>query len=285
MAKQTYFKLINAAKTQLTKAGKDPEAIVYVLLERKQWTMTDFLVNQQQAMPLIEQRQLAADIKALLADEPPQYLVKRSWFYGLPFYVDSRVLIPRMDTEILISWVLTDYPDIKQLKVLDLGTGSGILGLTLKQQHPDWQVTLADISTDALAVAKLNAAKLKLDVTLVQSDMFANIAAKFDLIVSNPPYIGVQERDVMDASVLKYEPQIALFAENKGLAFYQHFFTTVSQYLKAQGRFYMEFGFRQKAALKALLQTELPTAGIAFHKDLAQKDRVLRGIINSGTNQ
>lgn len=282
MANQTYFKVFQAAKAKLANHQGAFDALMYVFLERKNWTQTDYLVQQQQVMPAVEQTQLAQDMTLVLQDLPPQYIVNRAWFYGRPFYVDQRVLIPQYDTETLLAWVLEDYAQAKALKVLDIGTGSGILAQTLKLEHPDWQVTATDISADALAVAQKNATALQADVTLKQGDLWAPVQGqKFDLIVSNPPYIAATEKAVMDVSVLKYEPEIALFAPAAGLAFYQNFATTVQTYLQPKGRFYLEFGYRQKQALQKIFQQSTPQVTLTFKQDLAGHDRALKGELKS----
>lgn len=281
MAPQTYFKVLQAAKQKLTAAGKYFEDLMYIFLTRKHWTQTDYLTHQQAVMPIDEQAQLKKDVAALLANQPPQYLVHQAWFYGRPFYVDERVLIPQYDTETLVQWVLQDFDTTKPLRVLDIGTGSGILALSLKLAHPQWLVTATDISQDALNVAQQNAKQYDVSVTFLQGDLFAPVLGQtFDLIVANPPYIAVTEQGAMDDSVRLHEPEIALFAKEAGLAFYRRFAQSAAPYLSAQARFYLEFGYQQKAALSQLFATEMPQASLTFQKDLAGQDRILCGRLN-----
>ncbi|MFD1671240.1 peptide chain release factor N(5)-glutamine methyltransferase [Agrilactobacillus yilanensis] len=278
MANLTYFKGLQAAKAQFEAAGKNFEDLMYVFLTRQHWTQTDYLVNQQQVMPSTVQTQLKADSQQLLADVPPQYIVHEAWFYNRAFYVDENVLIPQFDTETLVAWVLADYPADQPLNVLDIGTGSGILAITLKLARPNWQITATDISEAALKVAAKNAKKLDAALTFKQGDLWAAVAdQKFDLILSNPPYISRSEIGVMDKSVWRYEPEIALFAAENGLAFYQRFAEAVSAHLTASGQFYLEFGYQQKQALAKLFQEGLPQVSLAFKQDLAAQDRILRG--------
>lgn len=278
MANQTYFKVLQAAKQTVEAQHRSFDDLMYVFLARQNWTQTNYLVRQQQIMPIAEQIRLKQDLALILQDVPPQYIVHQAWFYGRSFYVDERVLIPQYDTETLLDWVLGDYQKPQQLSILDIGTGSGILAATLKLERPDWQVTATDISKDALVVARKNATALQANVTFLKGDLWAPIQdQRFDLIVSNPPYIAESERSVMDQSVLKYEPEIALFAQNSGLAFYQDFALAVKQHLKPKGRFYLEFGYQQKQALQRIFQELVPQVDLAFHQDLAGHDRVLRG--------
>ncbi|MCH4170954.1 MAG: peptide chain release factor N(5)-glutamine methyltransferase [Lactobacillus sp.] len=282
MAQETYYKVLAQAKQTLDQQGIAFDDLMYVFLQRQNWTQTDYLVQQQQIMPAAVQKQLKQDMAALLKQVPPQYIVHQAWFYGRPFYVDERVLIPQYDTENLVAWVLADYPENEPLRVLDIGTGSGVLAITLKLARPNWQVLATDISPAALTVAQKNAQALDARVDFRQGDLLAPVSGqRFDIIVSNPPYISQREKAVMDASVLAYEPHLALFAENDGLSFYQRFFKTVPPYLTFAGTFYLEFGFQQKAALKQLSTQFLPRVEVTFKQDLAGQDRLLRGKIIS----
>ncbi|BDR58265.1 peptide chain release factor N(5)-glutamine methyltransferase [Xylocopilactobacillus apicola] len=210
-------------------------------------------------------------IKEYLAGKPYQYLTHQAYFFDLTFYVDENVLIPRPETEELVEWLLNLHHESK-LKVLDLATGSGAIAVTVKKHRPNWDVTASDISKEALEVARSNAKSNQVKINVVESDLFSNLNERYDVIISNPPYIGQSEVSVMDQSVLNHEPKIALFAPDDGLYFYQKIYEEVANYLEPKGELLMEFGYQQKAKLAAIYQT----GQIEFKKDLSGHDRMLR---------
>ena len=165
--------------------------------------------------------------------------------------------------------------EVENLKVLDVGTGTGAIGLSLKKARPSWQVTLADISTDALALANTNAEANNLSVDFVQSDVFSSVNGSFDIIVSNPPYIAYDEQDLMDESVIKYEPDLALYATESGLAIYNRLAANSEQFLSQGGKIYLEIGFNQGQAVKNLFQKSFPKKEIRILPDLAGLDRMV----------
>ena len=141
---------------------------------------------------------------------PLQYLLEEAPFYGRIFKVDPRVLIPRPETALLCEWALDTLRGVSSPRVLDLCCGSGCIGLTIKAEHPDSDVTLSDISSDALNVTAVNAVRLALDVSIRQSDLFQDLSGiRFDLIVSNPPYIRSSDCNTLQPEVMK-EPRLAL---------------------------------------------------------------------------
>ncbi|URZ87949.1 peptide chain release factor N(5)-glutamine methyltransferase [Floricoccus penangensis] len=220
-------------------------------------------------------RQLLENISQRLAqNEPAQYIVGDTDFYNLNLKVDSRALIPRPETEELVDLILKEN-EVENLKVLDVGTGTGAIGLSLKKARPSWQVILADISTDALDLASTNAEANNLSVDFVQSDVFSNVNGSFDIIVSNPPYIAYNEQDLMDESVIKYEPDLALYATESGLAIYNRLAANSEQFLSQNGKIYLEIGFNQGQAVKNLFQKSFPKKEIRILPDLAGLDRMV----------
>ncbi|OFI49203.1 protein-(glutamine-N5) methyltransferase, release factor-specific [Floricoccus tropicus] len=220
-------------------------------------------------------RQLLENISQRLAqNEPAQYIVGDTDFYNLNLKVDPRALIPRPETEELVDLILKEN-EVENLKVLDVGTGTGAIGLSLKKARPSWQVTLADISTDALALANTNAEANNLSVDFVQSDVFSSVNGSFDIIVSNPPYIAYDEQDLMDESVIKYEPDLALYATESGLAIYNRLAANSEQFLSQGGKIYLEIGFNQGQAVKNLFQKSFPKKEIRILPDLAGLDRMV----------
>ena len=176
------------------------------------------LLHNRDEMPADEVDWWKDAITRLLNHEPAQYIVGQAPFYGRTFKVNKNVLIPEAETAELIDWVLQEMPS-RPLKVLDLGTGSGVIGITLALERPNWHVSLRDISPAALAVAQENMAKFNLELPLIKSDLFENIDQQYDLIVTNPPYIDPDDTGEIDQAVLENEPALALFANERGLGF------------------------------------------------------------------
>ena len=206
---------------------------------------------------------------------PIQYALNSVNFYGLDYYVDERVLIPRYETEELVfntNKYLNKYFN-KNAKILDLGTGSGCIGLTLKYFNNDYDITLSDISTDALVVANYNCKKLKLDAKVIESNLFNNIFDKYDVIISNPPYIAYD--DIVDEIVLKNEPHLALFANNNGLEYYERILKDISNYLNEKYLIAFEIGASQKDKILDIIYKYLKDVKVITKQDMSKRDRMV----------
>lgn len=206
---------------------------------------------------------------------PVQYLTSEEYFYGRAFHVDERVLIPRYETEELVSRVLDLYDErfINQtIDVVDVGTGSGAIAVSLTLEEPHMKMSATDLSEDALIVAKLNAETLGANVTFYQGDMLAPLSGKFDLIVSNPPYIPISE--IVDPLVLENEPHMALFGGEEGLDFYNIIIRDSKRFLKHPGAICFEHAYDKKEHIKALALQYYPNAEIRQYKDMQGKDRM-----------
>jgi release factor glutamine methyltransferase len=190
--------------------------------------------------PLIERR---------LSGEPLQYVLGEWEFYGLPFFVDRSVLIPRPDTEILVETAIGLLSDGRR-DVLDLCCGSGCVGIALAACTCA-RVTAADLSADALALTERNAERNGVSLTTVQSDLFEAVDGTFDLIVSNPPYLSKAEMDARDAA-LRFEPALALYGGEDGLDFYRRIADTYRRHLRPGGTLLLEIGMTQKETVEAL---------------------------------
>lgn len=272
----TYFEAQRWASFCLTTANQPADAARFLLLGLTQLDQTQLLVHYREPLPSAIWETYQAAIQRVVAGEPAQYVLGRAPFYGLDLHVNSAVLIPRVETEELVDWILADYAT-SPVTVLDIGTGSGAIALALQAERPAWQLTASDISAAALQVAKQNAHELQLPVTFYQSDLFAGLpATSYDVIVSNPPYIATSETAVMDANVLDYEPKQALFADHQGLAIYEQLAQTVAAHLAPHGRLYLEFGYHQGPAVQQLFEQALPTAEVTLRQDMAGHDRMLR---------
>lgn len=203
---------------------------------------------------------------------PFQYIINKQNFCGLNFYVDENVLIPRLDTEVLVEKVMSDNTE-KNLSILDLCTGSGAIAVSLKKLGNYKDMYASDISDKALNIAKKNALSNKVDIQFISSDMFENIDKKFDIIVSNPPYIETEEIKSLDIEVKDREPYLALDGKEDGLYFYKIIASHAKKYLKEYGIIYLEIGHNQGEAIKYLFKDYKK---VDIFKDLANLDRVAK---------
>ena len=259
---------------QLEAVGEEPEALSFVYRDLKQWDLTQFVLNLRQEVSEEDDRLLAAIFTQLQAHKPAQYILGYEDFHGLRFQVDERVLIPRPETEELVDLILEENPS-KELKVLDIGTGSGAISVSLKKSRPLWQVTASDLSADALVLAKENAKLNQADISFVQSDVFEDISGNFDIIVSNPPYISENDKDEVGVNVLTSEPNMALFADEEGLAIYRQIIEGADRYLTPKGKLYFEIGYKQGQDLKKLLSLHFPDKRVRVLKDQFGQDRMV----------
>ena len=216
---------------------------------------------------------------------PLAQILGRQSFYGLDFFVNEDVLIPRADTECLVDLVLEDYADLAKqagfssLNILDLCTGSGCIGISVAKHLPYQELLLLDLSEKALAVAKKNAEKhLGENVTLLQSDLLTGVQGKkFSLLLSNPPYIVSRVIPGLDREVSEYEPKMALDGGEDGLVFYRRIAREAKAVLLPGARLYLEIGYDQGESVKDIFQKEGYEAVEVF-PDLSGNPRVLRGI-------
>lgn len=271
---QNLQEVLDRASSFLEKHQQETYIAKWLLRERFDIEPIDIVMNQKRLSPQ-ELGQLEEDLEQIAENYPVQYVVGHAWFYGRPFQVDERVLIPRPETEEMVDLILKNH-DLRQQAVLDIGTGSGAIALTLKAERPDWQMTATDISQDALDLAGENARNLDIEVEFVKSDLFAHLTdKKYDLIVSNPPYISHGEWEIMGPSVRKYEPQLALFADSDGLAVYEELARELPAHLNEKGRVYLEIGYMQGASVSRLMQEAFPQAQVEVIPDFSGKDRVI----------
>lgn len=217
-----------------------------------------------------------SSLEALKENKPIQYVIGNVNFYGLKFIVNKNVLIPRFETEELVEQVVEYTKDLNKdkIKILDLGCGSGAIGLTLKSILKDSEVTLTDISTDALEVAKLNANNLNLDVTFIESDWLSNVKLeKYDIIVSNPPYIRTDEE--IEEIVKNNEPSLALYGGVDGLDCYRKILANIKPYLNNKFLIAFEIGESQKEEIYDIVNKYLKDIEITCKKDLYGRNRMI----------
>ena len=211
---------------------------------------------------------------ALLKNKPIQYVIGNVNFYGNIFKVNENVLIPRFETEELVENTINlvkEHFD-KPVNIIDLGTGSGCIGITLKKKLPESRVTLLDISNDALKVSRDNALLNKVDVSFIQSDMWNNVHDKYDVIISNPPYIKNDEE--IEDIVYNNEPHLALYGGVDGLDIYKKIRNNLENYVNDKFILAMEIGYDEKDDIIKLF-SDMKDVSITCKKDLSGRDRMI----------
>ena len=216
---------------------------------------------------------LEAGLKELKKGKPVQYIVGNVDFYDVNLLVNENVLIPRFETETLVEKTINYAKKLTEpLDILDIGTGSGAIAITLAK-HLSCHVLATDISEEALEIAKINSKRNNVQIDFKQSDILKNVQGKFDIIISNPPYIAKDE--VIDDLVKDNEPHLALYAEEDGLYFYRNILENVKPFLKEKSLIAFEIGMTQSKAITKIAQNYLPHAKIITEKDLTGKDRYI----------
>ena len=261
--------------------GEEAESLSFVYRSLKNLYFTDLVFALQQEVTEEEKQFVEEIFKKLAAHIPAQYIIGHAEFFGMQLKVDERVLIPRPETEELVELILAE--NLKDnLKVLDIGTGSGAIALVLAKNRPDWSVTAADISQDALELATENANVQNLNLSFIKSDCFSEISSKYDIIVSNPPYISREDQEEVGLNVLHSEPHLALFADEDGLAIYRRIAEDSKDYLNNGGKIYLEIGYKQGQSVPALFMENLPEKRVRTLKDQFGQDRMV--VIDDGEN-
>ncbi len=269
-----YAETISQLEKQLQEIGEDPENLAYVFRELKGWSLLDFILHQNKDVSAQDQT-LIEDIMNQLKDHrSPQYITGKAYFRDLELAVDERVLIPRPETEELVDLVLKENSQA-DLQILDIGTGSGAIAISLKSARPDWHVTASDISSEALQLAKENSGKNQASVDFIESDVFNQISGKFDVIISNPPYIAYDDEDEVGVNVLASEPHLALFADEDGFAIYRRIIEGASSHLTENGKLYFEIGYKQGDGMRRLLAQHFPEKRVRVLQDIFGKDRMV----------
>lgn len=242
----------------------------------KGWNRADLLMHKQDRLSESEILQFHFARKRLSKGEPLQYILGKAWFYGLELNVNPAVLIPRPETEELVQLIVTNYKDQKPC-IVDIGTGSGCIPIALKKALPDADVSAIDVSADALAIAKRNATHHEVNINFLQKDILHDDLGEIkpDVLVSNPPYIPLEEKASMRRQVTEHEPGLALFVpDDEPLLFYKRIVTLSQQALQTGGKVFLEIHENMEAPLTRLLeQNEITT--FQFVKDLQGKVRIL----------
>lgn len=213
------------------------------------------------------------NIDRLNNGEPVQYIVGNVSFYGNIIDVDKRVLIPRFETEELVENTVKYIKKYNYKSIVDIGTGSGCIAITLKKFFPEILVDAVDISKDALEVAKKNVNKNNVNIDFYEGNLLEPLSKKYDVIISNPPYIAYDE-EIMDI-VKNNEPHIALYASNNGLYYYEEILKNVYKYINNNGLIAFEIGYNQGEEIKKLASKYLNKYDFEIKKDMTGKDRMV----------
>ncbi|MBK7183489.1 MAG: peptide chain release factor N(5)-glutamine methyltransferase [Bacteroidetes bacterium] len=240
----------------------------------------DIVINGERTISESDLLKFNFAIKDLKNEKPIQQILGKADFYGLKFYVNEHVLIPRPETEELVDLIIKENKDFNPA-ILDIGTGSGCIPISLRKNIPNAMVSSIDVSEKALEVAKKNAEWNQVEINFILDDILnpsKEIAPNsFDIIVSNPPYIRISEKEEMSNNVLKYEPHLALFVYNDDpLLFYKKIADVALKGLKPQGKIYFEINENFGAECKQMLENK-GFKNVVLVKDLSNKNRILRG--------
>ncbi len=259
---------------QLDESQDEIQSIVYLLLEDGfGLTKTDIIAGRE--IEAVKLETFSEVVHRINQKEPIQYILGKAEFYGRQFIVDKSVLIPRPETELLIMSIIND--NVSAPTILDIGTGTGSIAITLAAELPSSKVYAIDISEDALDVAKRNGQQLKSKVHFSKSDILKDeiVDHRFDIIVSNPPYITQTEKSSMKSNVLDFEPHLALFVSNEDpLIFYEAIAKNGRFLLKPGGKVYLEINERFGTNVSNLFRSE-GYSDIQIIKDLDGKDRIV----------
>jgi release factor glutamine methyltransferase len=248
-------------------AKLDAQILLAFVLDKE---LSYLLTWPEKVLAKQDKHQYLALLDRRISGEPIAYIVGVKEFWSLPFLVSPATLIPRPDTEVLVELVLEQFADFDTLHCLDLGTGTGAIALALASEQPNWHIDAIDFSLDAVKLAQQNAEKLQLShVNIFQSDWFSALnECKFDVIVSNPPYIDKLDENLSLGDV-RFEPESALVADEHGLGDIKHIAQQALKYLNNQGSLFFEHGFEQGEAVRNILT--------AFGYDNAQTVRDFNG--------
>ena len=256
----------------LTKDNTSKQVLSIILNK----SIPEITLNKEEKIKLKDYLKYQKIKKGLKKGNPLQYLTKKSNFYGYEFYVNKNVLIPRPETENLVD-ITNKY--IKKyfnnnISVLDIGTGSGNIPIVLKKLNNNLSITGLDISKKALKIAKKNAKNNNVDIKLIKSNLLENINEKYDVLISNPPYID-KENDYVEEIVFKNEPHLALFAKDKGLENYIKILKDSKKILNNKNMIAFEIGDKQKEEIIKLIKTYYPNSLIKTYKDNNNFDRII----------
>lgn len=275
----TYNELIHKYRNIFYDKGLSPDVVKAFIFELCNEYKINLYLNIDNEVDDRVLKRFDEGIKRLLDDEPLNYVLGYSYFYGYKMMVNKDVLIPRPETEELVGLILSRYDEYyagKKINVCDVGTGSGAIAIALKKEENNLNVYASDISEKALDVARNNARINDCRIDFLLGSMlepYIEKGLKFDILISNPPYI--KETEEIERSVLDYEPHIALFGGIDGLKFYREIFENAHKILNEKALMFFEIGYDQKENLSRLAKEYFPDANIQVFADINKKDRML----------
>ena len=271
--------LLNWGEKFALENRKEDSAVKLLLMDATQKESYEILADMNMVVPQEQVEKFEHDVHLYVEDNiPVQHIMGYETFFGHKFIVNDDVLIPRFETEELVANVLSTYDDVfngSKVKVVDVGTGSGAIGVTLAVEEPNMEVTVTELSEAALEVAKQNANQLGANVTFYQGDMLQPLierGLKFDILVSNPPYIPLTEE--VDPFVKDNEPHLALFGGEDGLKFYRQILRDAHKVVNEKNIIAFEHAYNHKEAIAQLIKEHFPHSKFETLKDLNGKDRM-----------
>src|SRR5699024_5765445 len=277
MQRYSYKRMIEEAEASLILSDREPRIASLLLEDLFGIDRVYLMLHEEEEVPGERHGIFEKAVARAAAGEPYQYVTGFSWFYGYKMEVDENTLIPRNETEELVEFVLEQEPDDGRT-VADIGTGTGAIGLLLQKHWHKNRVVLTDVSSGALEMAGKNAEALGVSPEIFRGSLFEPLTDRgimADCIVSNPPYIAYDEKDELDASVYRHEPNLALFADDGGMALYKQMVDGLPTVLKPGGTVYFEIGWRQYTALSTYIKKVWPKTRPQLKKDMNGQDRIL----------
>ncbi|GEK33256.1 peptide chain release factor N(5)-glutamine methyltransferase [Kurthia sibirica] len=276
----TVFEALKWASSYLEEQNREANAARLLLQHVLNVDYTGLVFKMQEPISKEDFSRFQHYIAEHAAGKPAQYIMGYEEFYGRKFYVTESVLIPRPETEELVEETLRRIPLLfgneENLALADIGTGSGAIAVSMKKELPQLDVTATDLSAEALVVARENATQLEAKVHFLQGDLTAPLQGqKFDIVLSNPPYIAFDEAKLMDDVVLEHEPHGALFAEEDGLQLYRQLCEQLATILNDKALIGFEIGYLQGPAVENLLKSHFPTGKVEILADLNGNNRMV----------
>lgn len=257
----------------------EAESLYYIaLMELKGWKRVDLALQPDAELTSLEIENWNDVLNQLAQHKPIQYIFGKAHFYGLDFEVNESTLIPRPETEELVEWIINENEFNGPVNILDIGTGSGCIAVSLAKNLINANVFAIDVSADALAMAKKNALNNNVNVTFWQKDILAidTLPQTLDVVVSNPPYVRKLEKAEINKNVLEYEPHLALFVDdNDALVFYRKIATLAKQHLTPNGKLYFEINQYLGGEMTEMLE-QMQFKNIVLKKDIYGNDRMMR---------
>ena len=276
---KTVLEALNGASSFLTGKGRDENAARLLLQHVLRTNYSGLMMRAHDELSDEQLELFLSYVEEHAKGRPVQYITGREDFYGREFLVDESVLIPRPETEELIVCAMDHCRQLfgnRQVKLADIGTGSGAIAITMKKEMPQAQVTATDISPAALQTAKKNAEALQAEIDFRLGDLTEPIhTEKWDVVLSNPPYIAFDEKADMSEVVLDHEPHSALFAEEEGLILYRKLAESLPKLMNKPGFIAVEIGYKQGTAVKRLFEQAFPQAVVEVVKDINGKNRIV----------